>query len=451
MYSRLSAVMFPILLLALIGTGVWGYQEHQEKNSILIKAENQYQRAFHDLSYHLDKLQSELGNTLAINASSQHFFKKNLINVWRLTTQAQNEINQLPLTLLPFSKTEEFLANMANFAYQTSVRDLSQQPLSEDEMKTLRSLYEYSKEINTDLREVQGKVIANRLRWMDVEMALATEKEQRDNTIIDGFKAVDKKVGAYPEINWGPAGESLHRVKNLRALSGNDATPEEIRNKAAALYGLDAGQLKVVENGAGTEYHTYSVTGKRPGTDEDVQLDFSKKGGQLVWLMANRNVPNKVLDVRGARDAAMAFLEERGYTNLTAVSYDEYGNVATLTMAPKQGDVIIYPAAINIKVALDDGEVLGLMATDFVYENRERNLPAPKLSADEARKSLNPDFAVADHSMALIKNDAGQEVLCYQFNGKINGGDFRIFINADTGMEEKVEYVRTQSAQAAEG
>ena len=41
MYRRLSAVMFPIVTLLLIGTVIWGYQVNQEKNSILIKAENQ--------------------------------------------------------------------------------------------------------------------------------------------------------------------------------------------------------------------------------------------------------------------------------------------------------------------------------------------------------------------------------------------------------------------------
>ncbi len=54
MYKRLSAVLFPIVTLLMIGAFVWGYQENQEKNSILIKAENQYQRAFHNLSYHMD-------------------------------------------------------------------------------------------------------------------------------------------------------------------------------------------------------------------------------------------------------------------------------------------------------------------------------------------------------------------------------------------------------------
>lgn len=116
-----------------------------------------------------------------------------MINVWRITSQAQNEISQLPLTLLPFNKTEDFLAKMSNFSYRAAVRDLSKQPLTDDELKTLNTLYEHATQISKDLREVQSTVMAKNLRWMDVELALASEKEPQDNAIIDGFATMDKK------------------------------------------------------------------------------------------------------------------------------------------------------------------------------------------------------------------------------------------------------------------
>ena len=36
-----------------------------------------------------------------------------------------------------------------------------------------------------------------------MKSALASENETHDNAIIDGFSTVDKKVGAYEELNWG--------------------------------------------------------------------------------------------------------------------------------------------------------------------------------------------------------------------------------------------------------
>lgn len=134
-----------------------GVSGESGKNAILIKAENQYQRAFHDLSFHMDKLHSEIGNTLAVHATSQGMHRKGLMNVWRLTSEAQNEINQLPLTMLPFNETEEFLSRISKFAYHASMRDLTKEPLSEKEVGNLKTLYQNSSEITKNLKQVQQK------------------------------------------------------------------------------------------------------------------------------------------------------------------------------------------------------------------------------------------------------------------------------------------------------
>lgn len=448
MYKRLSIVMFPFLLAALIGTGIWGYLEHQEKNSVLIKAENQYQRAFHDLSFHMDKLHTELGNTLAVNSTSQDAYKKGLINVWRITSQAQNEISQLPLTLMPFHQTQDFLANIANFSYRAAVRDLSKQPLDEQELTNLNALYERSGQLAQELRGVQSTVLQQNLRWMDVELALATQKEPYDNAIIDGFQTVEKNVSEYSEINWGPSVLSIYRKHDVNTLSGNDMTADEVKQKAVQFLGLtDGTNLSVVENGAGTEYQSFSVSAPRPNTHDGVHMDFAKRGGQLLWYSASRDIAARTIDLRRARDMAAQFLDTHDYKDMTAVSYDEYENVANITFATRTGDVINYLEKVAVKVALDNGEVTGLQATDYVFEKKDRQIKAPTLTAEEAKKTLNPSFQVESVAKALIRNDIDQEVLCYQFIGRVNGGSYRIYINADSGAEEKIDSLREGEQQ----
>ena len=137
MYKRISAVLLPVFVLGFIGLGIWGYQENQEKNTILMKAENQYQRSFHELSFHMDQIQKELGNITTVNPTSQEYYRKQLINIWRLTNLARTEVTQLPLAMLPLDKTQKLLHNLAAFSYQVSIRDLTQSPLTEEEKKTL--------------------------------------------------------------------------------------------------------------------------------------------------------------------------------------------------------------------------------------------------------------------------------------------------------------------------
>ncbi|MFC5448059.1 germination protein YpeB [Paenibacillus aestuarii] len=452
MYKRLSIVMFPFLVLALIGASVWGYLEHQEKNTILIKAENQYQRAFHDLSFRMDKLHTELGNTLAVNSTSEASYRKGLVNVWRLTSQAQNDINQLPLTLLPFNKTGDFLANMANFSYRLSVRDMTKQPLNEQEMKTLSALYDHSKAITTSLRGVQDKVMASNLRWMDVESALASQNEPKDNVIIDGFSTVDKAVGAYEELDWGPGNFNALSQADVKMLTGEEMTADAIKQKAAQFLGIsDSGNMKVVENGSSTpEYKTYSVVVPGAGHGEnDIQMDYTKKGGHLIYFMKPRTVQESKFDLRQARDVANEFLDQHEYKDMSAVSYDQYQHIANIVFAKREKDVTVYPEQVSVRVALDNLEVTGLQASEYIFGHKLRNLGQPKVNAEEARKSVNAKMEVSSQKLAVIENELNEEVLCHEIVGKMNGNLYRVFINADNGTEEKIETIRPDQAAAA--
>jgi spore germination protein len=40
---------------------------------------------------------------------------------------------------------------------------------------------------------------------------------------------------------------------------------------------------------------------------------------------------------------------------------------------------------------------------------------------------------------AVILNDLNDEVLCHEFTGVLSEDTYRIYINADSGLEEKVE------------
>ncbi|GGF75392.1 germination protein YpeB [Paenibacillus albidus] len=447
MYKRLSAVMFPLTALLLIGALVWGYQENQEKNSILIKAENQYQRAFHDLSYHVERLHGELGNTLAVHSGSNGMHRKGLVNVWRLTSEAQNEINQLPLTLLPFSDTEEFLSKIANFSYKAAVRDFAKKPLTDGELGNLKALYKDSGEIAKDLQEVQQKVISKRLRWMDVETALATENKVEDNTIIDGFKTVDKRVASYPELDWGPSVASIYDKRSVKKLGGTPVTPADIKRKAAKF--ADAGtnaDVQVKENGKGTDWASYTATVTLPGRNQPISMDFTVNGGLLISYNDNREIGPAKVTMQQAVAKAEEFLSQKGYPNMTAVSADQYANMGNLTFVTKQDGVLVYPEKMTLRIGLDTGEVTGFQASDYVHEHRDnRKIPKPKLSLAKAREMLNPEFKEIYNRLAWIENEDAVEVLTYEFGGKINGSQYRIYLNAEDGHEEAVEEIRTAS------
>jgi spore germination protein len=447
MYKRLSAVMFPLTALLLIGALVWGYQENQEKNAILIKAENQYQRAFHDLSYHVERLHGELGNTLAVNSASNGMHRKGLVNVWRMTSEAQNEINQLPLTLLPFSKTEEFLSKISNFSYKAGIRDFAKKPLTDGELSNLKALYKSSGEISKDLQDVQNKVIGSRLRWMDVETALATENKAEDNSIIDGFKSVDKRVEGYPELDWGPSVASIYDKRSVKMLGGTPVSVEDIKRKAIKFANAgSSAKVDVKENGKNTKWPSYTATVSGSNNKQIISMDFTKNGGLLISYYDNREIGPAKVSLEEAVVKAEQFLNKKGYPHMTAVNADRYDNIGNLTFVTNQNDVLIYPEKMTIRIGLDTGTAVGFEASEYVNEHKDnRKIPKPKLTLAEAKRFLNSDFKENYHRMAWIKNDDSVEVLTYEFGGEVNGTQYRIYLNADDGIEESVEEIRASS------
>ncbi|RKP57082.1 germination protein YpeB [Cohnella endophytica] len=442
MYARLSSIMFPIATLLFVGAIVWGYQEHQEKNSVLIKAENQYQRAFHDLSTHMGKLHDQLGQTLAVSSASQGMQRKGMANVWRLTSQAQNEINQLPLALLPFNKAEQFLTRISSFAYRTSVRDLSKQPMTQDEVKMLKSLYKTAGSVNKELGKVQNAVISDHLRWMDVEVAMASENGPNDNSIIDGFKTLDKEMGAYPESDWGPSAMSSDRKLSSAALDGRNLSADEVKKKALDFLGHQAGSgdAKVTEAGNKTDLPAYTVTIK--GSDNvNVQLDYTRKGGHLLWYMNPREVKTRKLNFDTARNKGSQYLARHDYKDMTPVTYDEYDHVAVFTYAHLVDGIKNYSDKVTVRVALDNGEVVGLQASDHVFAKKILTPGTPKITKEKAQEGLNPEFKIENYGLALIENDIREPVLCHEFEGRINDHRYRIYMSADTGVEESIEEI----------
>ena len=426
-----------------MGAGFWGYQEHKEKNAVLLHAENNYQRAFHDLNFQIDLLHDKIGSTLAMN--SRDSLSPALTDVWRITSEAQNDVGQLPLALLPFNKTEEFLSDIGNFSYRTAVRDLEKEPLDDKEYARLESLYKQAGEIQDELRKVQYTAIKNNLRWMDVELALASNDENTDNTIIDGFKTVEKKVAGYSEANaQNPTMLSVNEKDDIyKNVEGKKITKREAIEAAKkyANFSSDV-EVKVEENGKGSDYGFYSISLLEKKSNVEVNMDMTKKGGYPIWYLNNRDVKEQNIDLNQAYTKALQFLKDHQFDSLDLFESSQYDQIGLFNFVANVDGVRVYPDSVKVKIALDDGSVIGFSADEYLQSHKLRAIHKGKISIEEAKEKINSKVDIMDQGKSIIINDIGEEVLCYEFLGVINNDTYRIFINANNGQEEKVDKLK---------
>jgi spore germination protein len=440
MFSRITSF---VLVLALVVAGFWGYREHREKQALLLKAENQYQRAFHTLSDHMNLLQDELGKSLAVNSKLQA--TSSLTEVWRLAAQARSDVGELPLSLMPFNNTMNFLNDVGNFSYRVSVYKDEKQPLSDQEWNTLQTMYNRSKGLEKQLSELQTAVIQNNLRWMDAELALAQTDKKTDNVIVDGFKAMEKQVRNAKPLNFGPTANALKTRNNtdVNKLTGNPVDAQGAASSAAKFLGQANTQgISAKRNGKGNLYPSYSVTAKLPG-DGQAYMTITEKGGHITNYMNNRNVGDPRLDLDQASGKALAYLKAKGIAGDAIVRIDQYDNVGVYEIVRTLDGVRIYPEKTTVKVALDNGEVIGLVAQDYAFNHvANRQIPAAKISEPEARKFVSPKVRIQETNRAIVLDDLGREQYCYEYVGTMDNDTYRIYISALDGKEVGVEKMK---------
>ncbi|MFB5661648.1 germination protein YpeB [Alteribacillus sp. HJP-4] len=436
----IRTIIIAVLVLALVGTGFWGVSQANENEALKNSTENNYQRAFHDLAFHLDQLEDEVGSTLAMNSRKQ--LSSSMAEVWRITSLAQSELGQLPLGIMNLNETEELLYNIGDFSYNTSVRDLEDEPLTDKEYKRLEKFYNESGEIKNDLRKLQASTLKENWKWNDAETAMNMNDNPEDNSIVNGFQLIDEKVKGYAETDWGAENGFTPDVdeKLAETLSGKEYTEEEAVEKAKEFIGLPDDMEATVEPlGEGVAYEGYSMKIKEPEGEADISLDMTKKGGHPLWFLQSRPIDEPEISLNEASEKAAEFLDRNGFENMQVLDSKQYDTVGTFLFAPVVDNTRIYPDSVMMEIALDDGEVVGFKGADYVANHRDRGEFTPAITEEEAKEKVNPKVDIMESSQALIFNKADKEVLCYEFIGRLNDDTFKIYINADNGDEELVQ------------
>ncbi|MGI6145490.1 MAG: germination protein YpeB [Peptococcia bacterium] len=431
-----------ILLVGIIGTAVWGYQEMGTRQKLQNRAESQYQKAFYELTEHLNNITGQLAQILVTSSREQTTLT--LATIWRQVFAAQANIGSLPLALVPLAQTEKFLDNTSVVSsYLLSQTAQSEGGLSENNIKTLEDLYQRAQDITNDLNKLGAKILNNELSWTQVEIAAyASDRDLEDNTIIDGFRLVEKKMEGYPELNLGedfaPVEPQTKKISGEEEISAQDAG-----EKALRWWFKDPGKHRASFNYEGVgDIPTYGFE-IAPLANETgpVYIDVSKLDGTIIWAMKARPVNVSKLELAEGEKKAQAFLENHDYRDFVAVKSHHEDNVGVYTFVPRQGEVLLYPDQVKLEVALDNGEIIGFEATPYYMFHRTREIPAAEISPERLHSFISERLKVEKVRPALIANTWGKEVLTWEVRGSFDEEKFAIFYDAKTGIEESI--VRT--------
>lgn len=436
MKNRWYSWTIGLLGVALLATAFWGYTQWKEKAGLLLRTEGNYQRSFFQLVDNVERLEVALSKAMVNNSPKQA--ELIFTEIWRQAFAAQQNLGELPLNQTPLVKTEKFLAQVGDFSYSLAQKEEAGS-LSAQEWNNLRTLHQKAVFLGQELQKIYRQIGDEKFPWTKKAGPPSKELESgSDRVVVDGFTNVEEELQDYPTLIYdGPFAEQNLAIVPKK-LPGRKISRDEAIGLARKFLGLNTGaKLKVVEaeDAAVPSYVIQTVAGSKPGAGF---VAVTKQGGHVAWMIIDRAPGAVRLNLKEAQAKAEQFIGDKGYKDFRPTGVMKNDTEAVVSFVRIQDNVSIYPEQVKVKVALDNGQVVGFEATQFLLKKEERRLPKPKITVEEAREKISPRLEIKKQQMAIIPLPNGKEPYCYEFFGSLEGMNFLVYINAMTGEEEQV-------------
>lgn len=423
-----------VLLIIVAALGIILYTKQREYRQA---SENSYNMAFYELVDYVQNVETYLAKSL-ISSTSEHG-AETLTNLWREANLAQSYLARLPIESQELENTEKFLNQVSDYSYSLSRKNIYDENLTEEDLKNLKDLHSYSVELENTLNQLSDDLNTGRFSWGELtKKGTVAFAQQVDNISKESFSNLEENFHEYSGLIYDGA-FSEHLTNNeKKGLTGNDIEEEQAKQIAEDFVGKD--KIKEISNLGFSENATipaydFSITNH---SNESINISISKKGGHVVYMNSNRAVNSEVISQEEANKKGKEYLAAKGFQNMKETYYLKQEGIVTINYAATQDNVVMYPDLIKVKVALDNGEVLGIETTGYLNNHTQRDVSRIKITQEEAKKSLNKDLQIGSEGLAVIPTEWKTEILCYEFKGKVEDREFLVYINVENGREEDV-------------
>ena len=413
--------------------------QYSSKKVLETNVENNYNRAFHELVNYVDDIDTLLEKSMLVSSPTQ--LSTISSELFKQTSAAKACLGQLPISEVQLEKTEKFLSQIGDFTYLLSQNVINDKGISDEEYNTLSDLSQYAAKLNEGLLSMQSDIYASKISFGTINKKsnkyFNNSVLAAGGDVLSGFETVEKEFQEYPSLIYdGPFSEHIENREAALLKGKEEITQNEGLDIAKKLLGEKGSHLAYSGESQNTQINSYSYSGIYD--NNEVYVSITKNGGYPVYFLDTREVNEENLSIEEASSVAKNFLQENGFSSLKQSYYDKNNSIATINFAYEQSGIICYSDLIKVKVALDNGEILGMEAHGYIMNHKHRDFAQIKLSVSDAHSLINPHLNIDSYQTALIPKDSQREVLCYEFKGNHNGRNFLIYINVENGYEEQI-------------
>ena len=429
-------IFWIILIISIAIIIILAYLLFKKNKEVQLVNTNLYNSNFYELVDYIQNVETYLSKS-TISTSSTHS-AETLTYLWREANLAQTYLSELPIQSQELENTSKFLNQVSDYSYALSRKNIKGEDLTEEELKNLEELHSYSLELENTLNELALELENGALSWKDLTKKDNGQFAQSVSSSLDIFDQLEQNFHEYSGLIYDGAFSEHLTSSNPKMIKGDEISEEDAAKKAKDFLGennvSEISNLGANEN-ANILAYNFSI---KNNDGKTTYISISKKGGYVIYSSFNREIKEQKLNYEEANNKALEYLKQKGFDNMKETYYLAENGILTINYAYVQHDIIMYPDLIKIKVALDNGEILGIETTGYLSNHEERNLKTAKITKEEAKKKLNKNLNIMSEKMAVIPTEYKTEIFCYEFKGKIDDREFIVYINAETGEEEDI-------------
>lgn len=381
----------------------------------------------------VDKVQNtKIYLAKSLISKEANYSAKILTHVWREANLAMCYLVMLPIESQEIENTEKFLNQVSEYSYALFNKNMNGQDLTEEDVTKIQELYNYSNDLSNTLTEMLKELNEGTLNWEDLKNNTEGSEisENGDSNIIE------QNFHEYTGLIYDGAYSEHITSSEKRGLTGDDISEEDAKKIAEEFIGVD--KIKETKNNGFVENGNIPVYRFEIITNEDktIGISISKKGGHVVFMNYDRDITGENITQQEAIQKGKEYLASKGFENMQETYSTKNNGFITVNYAYKQGNVIIYSDLIKVKIALDNGEIIGIETTGYLNCHYEREIPTNLITAEEASKNISQNVQMEVKGLAMIPTEFNTEVLCYEIKGKVNEIEFLTYVNAQTGKEQ---------------
>ena len=399
--------------------------------------QDEYNKSMYLAISYINNVEVDLAKLLV--TSTTKMSAVTLADIWKNSNLAKESLDQIPVTQGALDNISKYLTQVSDFSYSLMKQNVSNEKLTDSQYEMLREIYLKSQELGSKMQNIYDDLNFEKIKWNELEKNANKELSNIElGTTLSSISDIAKTFQNYEGLIYdGAFSDHILNSKPV-ALDEKECSDKEAEEYIRMIFENDSVKeiTKKEDSNGRIDLYNFDVTFNNK--KEILSLSITKKGCKLYLMIGDKNVKDEKITVDEAKQKGYEFLKKIGIGDIKDTYYQKSENIAVINYAGVQDGVVLYPDLIKVKVALDDGMILGIEAQGYIFNHTKRERLTPAITLEKAKEVINSKIDIISSNLAIIPTEYNTEILTYEFKGRIDDRDFLIYINAQNGNEERV-------------